>query len=114
MNYYLTVLRQWKNFEGRSERREYWMFILVNFLINIALAILNQIISPESGFISGIYTLFVLIPGIAVTIRRLHDIGKSGWMQLVILIPFIGWIWFLILMVKEGDIGTNKYGNSYK
>ena len=114
MNYYLKALRQWKDFEGRSDRREYWMFVLVNFAISMALATMEQLISPESGVLSGIYTLFIFIPGIAVTIRRLHDIGKSGWMQLVILIPLVGWIWFLILMAKEGEAGRNQYGEGLR
>lgn len=114
MNYYLNALKQWKNFGGRSERREYWIFVLVNFAISVALATIDQLISPESGVISGIYALLIFIPGIAVAIRRLHDIGKSGWMQLVILIPLIGWIWFLILMVREGDIGVNQYGEGQR
>lgn len=114
MNYYLKVLRQYKDFYGRADRREYWMFVLVNFAINIALATVEQVMTPESGILSGIYALFIFIPGIAVTIRRLHDIGKSGWMQLVILIPLIGWIWFLILMAKEGEDGPNQYGESLR
>lgn len=114
MNYYLNVLRQWKDFGGRSDRREYWIFVLVNFAISLALATMDQIISPESGVLSGLYALFIFIPGIAVTIRRLHDIGKSGWMQLVILIPLIGWIWFLVLMANEGEAGRNQYGESLR
>ena len=110
MDYYLKVLRSYKDFDGRSDRREYWTFILVNFAISIAVATVEQIVSPGSGILSGLYTLFVFIPGIAVAIRRLHDIGKSGWMQLVILIPLVGWIWFLILMAREGDPGINQYG----
>ena len=93
--------------------REYWMFVLVNFAISIALATIDQIVSPGSEVLSGIYALFMFIPGIAVTIRRLHDIGKSGWMQLVILIPLIGWIWFLVLMVNEGEAGRNQYGERF-
>jgi len=112
MNYYLTVLRQWKEFDGRSERKEYWIFLLINFAITMALTIVEQSIFNENGFISSLYGLFVLIPGIAVAIRRLHDIGKSGWMQLVMFIPLIGWIWFLVLMAKEGDPGRNQYGES--
>jgi len=114
MNYYLKAVRQYKDFAGRADRREYWMFVLVNFVINIGLAAVEQIIAPESGIISGLYALFIFIPGIAVAARRLHDIGKSGWMQLVILIPMIGWIWFLILMAKEGEDNPNQYGENLK
>jgi uncharacterized membrane protein YhaH (DUF805 family) len=112
MDCYLTVLRQWKNFDGRSERREYWIFLLINFVITMALTAVEQGIFGGSGILSSLYGLFVLIPGIAVSIRRLHDVGKSGWMQLVMFIPLIGWIWFLILMAKEGDLGRNEYGES--
>ena len=109
MNYYLDVLRQWKDFEGRADRREYWMFVLINFGIAIVISGLDSLIFSETGTLSGIYALILFVPGIAVTIRRLHDIGKSGWWQLVIIIPLIGWIWFLILMAKEGESGSNKY-----
>lgn len=112
MNYYLDVLRKWKDFGGRSDRREYWMFTLVSIVISIVLIIVEQILSPESGILSGVYSWFIFIPSIAVNVRRLHDIGKSGWMQLVVLIPLIGWIWFLILMVREGDSSRNQYGES--
>lgn len=112
MNYYLAVLRQWKDFDGRSGRREYWTFVLVNFAITMGLTMVEQIIFRGNGITSSLYGLFVLIPGIAVAIRRLHDVGNSGWMQLVMLIPLVGWIWFLILMAKEGDTGMNQYGES--
>jgi uncharacterized membrane protein YhaH (DUF805 family) len=69
-------------------------------------------ISPEVpyGPIYILYGLALFIPGLAVAVRRLHDIGKSGWMILVALIPLIGGIWLLILLVKEGDSGSNEYG----
>ena len=114
MENYLNVLRQYKNFYGRASRREYWMFVLINTLISIGLAMIEQVLFSGTSLLSGLYTLVVIIPGVAVTIRRLHDIGKSGWMQLIILIPLIGSIWFLILMAREGEHGGNQYGNDLR
>ncbi len=117
MNWYLQVLKNYAKFEGRARREEYWMFNLLNGLIIIALGILASVSfffsSSVSLVISGLfplYLLLLLIPHIAVSVRRLHDIGKSGWMILIILIPFVGGIWFFILSIIEGDKGSNEYG----
>lgn len=119
MNWYLKVMRQYADFSGRARRKEYWMF----FLFNIIFAIFAMIIDNALGWTFGqipygpvyiIYALVVLIPGLAVAIRRLHDIGKSGWMILVGLIPLIGSIWLLILFVKDSDEGENEYGANPK
>ncbi|MEM7531642.1 MAG: DUF805 domain-containing protein, partial [Chloroflexota bacterium] len=67
-----------------------------------------------TGFLGSLYSLAVFIPSLAVNVRRLHDVGKSGWMLLLILLPIIGWIWLLILNVREGDGGTNQYGPNPK
>ncbi|WP_378180618.1 DUF805 domain-containing protein [Aquimarina sp. SS2-1] len=119
MNWYLKVLRDnYANFEGRARRTEYWMFTLFNFLIALALIILAGVfaameIDALTIIFYGVYVVYalaVLVPGLAVAVRRLHDTGKSGWMILVGLIPFIGGIWLLILYVTEGDSGDNEYG----
>lgn len=113
----MKVLRQYADFEGRARRKEYWMFFLINFLISIGFTILASIAGSISNglamifsSISMLYSLAVLIPGIAVGIRRLHDIGKSGWMLLVAFIPIAGAIWLIVLLATEGDHGTNEYG----
>ncbi|RZS99039.1 DUF805 domain-containing protein [Aquimarina brevivitae] len=119
LEYYLKVVRDnYANFEGRARRSEYWYFLLFNFLIYIALFILFGVFSamdmPEIGMIFMIvyflYALAMFIPGIAVAVRRLHDTGNSGWMYFVVLIPFIGGIWLLVLMATEGNMGENTYG----
>lgn len=119
MNWYLKVLKEnYANFEGRARRKEYWMFTLFNVLIILGLYALFMVgIATEIGALSSIfgilyfvYALGVLVPGLAVAVRRLHDTGKSGWMILVGLIPFIGGIWLLVLYVTEGDKGDNEYG----
>jgi uncharacterized membrane protein YhaH (DUF805 family) len=119
MNYYLSVLKKYAVFSGRSQRAEYWYFFLFNIIIGFVLGFIDGIIGtydPVSGYglISGLYMFAVLIPGIAVGIRRLHDIGKSGWMLLIALIPLIGAIWLLVLMATDSNPGDNKYGPNPK
>lgn len=119
MNWYIKVLKQYADFEGRARRTEYWMFFLFNIIFMIVAMLLDNtlgIAMGEFGYgpIYGLYTLAVLIPSIAVGVRRLHDIGKSGWMLLVSFIPFIGFIWLLVLMVTDGNPGTNQYGPNPK
>lgn len=119
MNWYLKVLRQYADFSGRARRKEYWMFALINFIIAFVLGMIDGMVGSADpltgyGFISGVYALAVLIPGIAVSVRRLHDIGKSGWMLLIVLIPIIGVIWLLVLLLTDSEAGTNKYGANPK
>jgi uncharacterized membrane protein YhaH (DUF805 family) len=109
MNWYLKVLRQYADFEGRASRTEFWMFVLFNIIFSIAANVLDYLFGTYYVF-SGIYSLAVLIPSLAVSVRRLHDINKSGWMILVSLIPIIGFIWLLILFIMEGTPGENQYG----
>lgn len=119
MEWYLKVVRDnFANFEGRARRQEYWMFVLFNILITIGLYMLVGIMalifrSPLAflGMILVIiYALGILIPNLAVIVRRLHDTGNSGWMILITFIPLVGGIWLLVLMCTEGQIGPNQYG----
>jgi uncharacterized membrane protein YhaH (DUF805 family) len=114
MNYYLTVLKRYTQFDGRAQRAEYWYFFLFNTLIAISLSVFTIMVRDESNVLGSLYTLAVLIPGIAVSIRRLHDVGKSGWMLLISFIPIIGAIWLLVLMVTDSNPGDNKYGPNPK
>lgn len=118
INWYKKVLNQYADFEGRARRTEYWMFTLVNMLIMLPLYIIGFIgMTSESSLLStvgfGLYMLYgfaVLVPSLAVGVRRLHDTGKSGWMLLVSIIPIIGFFWLLFLLISEGDRGDNQYG----
>ena len=118
MEWYLKVINSYFDFSGRSRRMEYWIFVLINSLISLTCMLLDNLVGSTwpigYGPIYIGYGLAVLIPGIAVTIRRLHDTGKSGWYYFLILIPIIGPIWLLVLFLKEGDIGDNKYGPNPK
>jgi uncharacterized membrane protein YhaH (DUF805 family) len=119
MNYYLKALSNYFKFSGRARRKEYWYFILFNFFFAIAFMILDNITGlayAETGYgpLYGLYALAVIIPGLAVTVRRLHDVGKSGCMYFIVLIPLIGAIWLLVLLGSSGDRGHNKYGSDPK
>ena len=119
MNWYLEVLKKYALFSGRARRKEYWFFVLFNIIISIALAVIDGVtgsFSPEAGMglLGGIYTLAVLIPGIAVSVRRLHDTERSGWWLLIALVPLIGAIVLLVFMVQDSKPGQNQYGANPK
>lgn len=114
MDYYTKVIKDYAVFSGRARRKEYWMFALINLLISIGISIVAGLIGDKHGLLSGLYSLAVLIPGIAVSVRRLHDIGKSGWWLLLILIPIIGWIVLLVFAVTDSQPGANAYGANPK
>jgi uncharacterized membrane protein YhaH (DUF805 family) len=119
MKWYLKVLSQYADFNGRARRKEYWMFFLFNIIFAIVAVMLDNALglAMESigyGPIYGLYVLAMFLPGLAVAVRRLHDIGKSGWMMFVVLIPFIGSIWLLVMMATESHTGPNEYGENPK
>jgi uncharacterized membrane protein YhaH (DUF805 family) len=105
----LVVLERYAKFDGRAGRAEFWWFVLANFLAYIALAILMQI-SGIFFVLYIVYALGVLIPSLAVAIRRLHDTDKSGWLLLLGLIPLVGFIILLVFYIQEGTSGPNQYG----
>ncbi len=116
MNWYLDILKnKYAEFGGRARRTEFWSFVLFNFIFSLVAMALDNIFGIAfcgygNGPINLLYSLAVLIPSLAVSVRRLHDIGKSGWMLLVALIPIIGAIWLLILFFSEGTHAVNEYG----
>ncbi len=104
--YYLDVLKNhYVDFDGRATRREFWMFVLFSFLVSIILRIVDSsLFGAESSTLSSLYSLAVLYPSLGIGIRRLHDIGKSGWYMLIGLIPVLGWIvliWFYATPTKK-------------
>ena len=112
MNWYVEVLKKYAVFEGRAHREEYWMFVLINFVISFVLALVEGLarFAPDARLsVSGLYALAVLVPGLAVSVRRLHDTGKSGWYLLIGLIPF-GAIAVLVWLIQDGNMGPNMYG----
>lgn len=119
MNWYLLVLKKYAVFSGRSRRKEYWFFVLFNILATIALAIVDSFagtFDPDLGLglLGLIYSLAILIPSIAVLVRRLHDTGRSAWWLLIAFIPLIGALVLLVFMLLDGDDKDNEYGPSPK
>jgi len=108
-NWKLVVLQSYAKFDGRAGRAEFWWFALANFVVVFALAILAQI-SSIFLILYFVYAIAMFVPSIAVAIRRLHDTDKSGWMLLLGLIPFVGFIILLVFYIQEGTAGPNKYG----
>jgi uncharacterized membrane protein YhaH (DUF805 family)/ribosomal protein L32 len=113
MDWYLEVLRKYAVFDGRARRREYWMFWLVNTIIEILLAIIDILIFIP-GLLGAIYSLLVFIPSLAVTVRRLHDTNRSGWSMLINLIPLFGWFFLLTFLIQDSTLGENQYGPNPK
>ena len=113
MNWYITVLKKYAVFSGRARRKEYWMFILFNLIFAFALSFIEAL-AGGPGILSSLYTLAVLIPGIAVAVRRLHDTNRSGWWLLINLVPLIGAIILLVFMVSDSQLGENQYGPNPK
>lgn len=119
MNWYLKCLKQYADFSGRARRKEYWMFVLFNIIFATIAMILDKvsgitIAGVGFGPIVGLYVLILLIPGLAVTIRRLHDVGKNGWFIVIGLIPVVGTVWLLVLLCMDSEPNENEYGANPK
>ncbi len=121
--YKKVVFENYSNFSGRASRSEYWYFTLCNLLIIFSLVIIqvlcqtvfqDNIIGTVFGVLLALctfaYYLGIIVPTIAVVVRRLHDVNKSGWFYFIALIPLIGGIWLLVLLFTSGDEGENDYG----
>lgn len=119
MNWCLKALKQYADFNGRARRKEYWTFALFNVIFS-SVAVMVDILSGLAmnglryGLIYVLYVLATLVPALAVAVRRLHDIGKSGWMLLIVLIPIVGAIWLLVLLFTDSNAGTNEFGPNPK
>ena len=124
MEWYIKVMRDnYINFKGRARRKEYWMFTLVYVIILLGCQAIDNMlgtvfmmdagageISMGYGWAYTICGLVHLLPGLSVVVRRLHDVGKSGWFYLIFLLPIIGVIWLLVLYCTEGQKQDNKWG----
>ena len=117
MDMFIKVVRDnYINFEGRARRKEFWMFTLVYTIIAFVTMGIDSVLFPEAELVNLnlLFTLGLLPPSIGVGVRRLHDTNKSGWLLLLWLLLFIGWVWIIILYCLDSDIGDNDYGPSDK
>ena len=118
LTWYLEVLKKYAVFSGRAQRKEYWYFFLFNLLIGAALGFIEGMTglfaASDSSVLANLYTVAVVIPGIAVSVRRLHDTDRSGWWLWIALVPFIGALVLLVFMVFDSHPGQNRYGPSPK
>lgn len=119
MEWALMPLRKYSTFTGRSQRKEYWLYILFVLVVVLVLTIIENMLGwveseSDTGALTTLFMFGILLPSIAVATRRLHDIGRSGWWQLVSLIPLIGPLVLLFWLVKDSDSGENTYGPNPK
>lgn len=123
MDLMFAPLRKYADFNGRARRSEYWLFWLFTTIVSIILTVVGGLVmggndpsNPFSGgnLLSWIWTVAILIPSIAVGVRRLHDSNRSGWWLLLIFLPIIGAIVLLIFFVLDGTPGSNKFGSDPK
>ncbi len=119
MNWFLEALGKFATFSGRSRRKEYWYFTLVYVIAEIVLAVVDMATGLYSqstgiGVLSGIFALAMILPSLSVTVRRLHDTGRSAWWLLIVLIPLLGAIVLLVFMILDGEPGSNRFGANPK
>ncbi|MEU5288131.1 DUF805 domain-containing protein [Streptomyces sp. CA-278952] len=112
MNWYLDVLKNYAGFSGRARRKEYWMFALFNFIIAVVLTVLGLAIDTQIPYY--LYLAAVLVPSLAVMVRRLHDTGRSGWWFFISFVPLVGAIILLVFLASEGKPETNQHGANPK
>jgi uncharacterized membrane protein YhaH (DUF805 family) len=109
MEWYLAVLKKYAVFQGRARRKEYWMFTLISLLVAIAFVIVDSVLFGGPSLFYGLYGLAVLLPGLAVTVRRIHDTGRSGWWLLIAFVPIVGLV-LLYFLVQDSQEGSNEHG----
>ncbi len=111
MNWFMLALSKYAQFSGRSTRQEYWMYVLVYVIIAIVLGVIEGVL--HTRFLGIVLTLALLLPSLSVSARRLHDTGRSGWWQLLNLIPLVGWIVLIVFLVQD-SAPDNQYGPNPK
>jgi uncharacterized membrane protein YhaH (DUF805 family) len=118
MSWFIAALKKYATFSGRACRSEYWYFFLFYLLISVVLTLMDGILGADThqggGLLSGLFALGTLLPAIGVGVRRLHDIGRSGWWLLIGLVPLLGGLVLLWFAVKDSDPGDNAYGTHPK
>jgi uncharacterized membrane protein YhaH (DUF805 family) len=116
MEYFIGAYKKYADFTGRARRKEYWMFYLFYIIAYIVLSVMDGFLGFYDaevgiGMLSSIFALGTLIPSLAIAARRLHDINKSGWWQLILFIPILGALVLLFFLVSKGTDGENRFGS---
>ena len=115
MDMFIKVVRDnYANFKGRARRNEYWMFGLIVTVISLGTFVVDGLLFPGKFLITNLFFLAVLVPSVAVGVRRLHDTGRSGWWLLLTFAFIFGLIALIILLALDSNIGDNDYGPSDK
>ena len=122
MSWYIAALKKYAVFQGRAQRKEYWFFILFYLIFMVVAFIVDAVLGTEYyvdefesiGLFATLYSLAMIVPSLAVTVRRLHDVGRSGWWILISLIPLIGGIVIFVFMVLDSQEGENRFGPNPK
>jgi len=107
--WYGYTFAKYATFAGRARRTEFWYFTLINMIVSIVIGIIDGDFD-EFSKLSLIFSVVTFLPSIAVGARRLHDIGRTGWWQLLWFVPIIGWIVVIVFFATKGDVGDNQYG----
>lgn len=114
MEWFIKCIKQYADFKGRARRKEYWMFYLFWLAFSFLAMLIDLMIFEGVPIFATLFSFFIFIPSLAVEVRRLHDVGASGWMLLVAFIPIVGIIWLIVLFCKAGEPGTNEWGDNPK
>lgn len=110
MNWYFEAWKKYAVFGGRSGRQEYWHFVMFNILAYILLSIIAGVVGKIGASLLSLYAVAVFLPGLAASVRRLHDTNRSGWWFLIMAIPAIGPIVLLIFLAQSSQPNENQYG----
>ena len=105
-----AIKQNYCNFSGRASRSEYWWYVLFTFILGIVIGIIFCWNQNVMNTVNGLVNLALLLPGLGLCVRRLHDIGKSGWWLFIALIPIIGWIILVVWYCKDSQMQPNEYG----
>ncbi len=119
MNWYFAVLSKYAQFQGRSRRKEFWFFTLINAFISMVCSFADTtlqlpVLVEGYGVLAALYAAFAFIPTVAVTVRRLHDQDRTGWWALIMLIPIVGILVLLYFMLQDSTVGNNRFGSNPK
>jgi uncharacterized membrane protein YhaH (DUF805 family) len=113
MNGYIATLKKYADFSGRSRRTEYWLFVLFSMVIAMVLGVVDYVLGSP-GIVGLLFAFAILIPSIAVAVRRMHDTNRSGWWLLIAFIPIVGTIVLLIFLLLDSNPGDNRFGANPK